>query len=94
MKSKKVLRICENDGKELIGQAPSQSLMMNDSLYSVHMGDTPKPLQIDIREFKNFPVDVRAMRVDWILETFQGKQFLKALHTCEDSDLFKMSALS
>lgn len=49
------------------------------------MGDNPKPLGYDQMTYKNYPVNVQAIRIDWIFDF--GLPFLQALYESDSHDL-------
>lgn len=89
MKSKKILRLTGDQEPQIV--AFSNTLMMSQDIYGQQMGDCPiqHPNNWDV--YKNFPVDVRAIRIDWLLES--GLPFLEALSSSQREDVLDHPAL-
>ena len=45
------------------------------------------------QDYKSYPVEVRALEVNWILNTDQGLQYLQALYTSENLDIFNQDSI-
>ena len=45
------------------------------------------------QEFKSHPVEIRALEVNWILNTDQGNQYLQALYNSENLELFNQDSI-
>ena len=80
MKSKKILRLTGEQNYQI--SAFSSTLMMSQDIYSSQMGDCPSAHPNNRLVYKNYPVSIRALRIDWLLDS--GLPFLKALSSSQN----------
>jgi hypothetical protein len=80
MKSKKILRLTGSQEQEI--QAFSSTLMMSQDIYGSQMGDCPSAHPNNRLMYLNYPVSIRALRIDWLLDS--GLPFLEALSSSKN----------
>jgi hypothetical protein len=85
MAEKKVLRVKEPFNENMIAIASSSSAFIDDNFYKNEFGDNA--------DYKAYPVEVVSLRINWIISTPEGKEFLQAIHQSERLDFYEIRSL-
>lgn len=88
MLDKNILRIKSPQNDSIVAIESSPTLYVDDIFYREKFKeDKENP------KFKAYPVEVIALKIDWIVSTQQGKEFLQALNQSENLDFFEITTL-
>ena len=63
----------------------ARSLYVDDAWFSLNMGVKK---QTKDKNYKNYPVEVKAIKIRWFINSKYGKKFLIKILNNEDSDLY------
>ena len=75
MKEKSVLRVKDAMNESIVAMASSHTLFIDEQFYNKKFGEN-----INDTSLKAFPVEVVCLRIDWIINTQQGQDFLQAIN--------------
>ena len=88
MLDKNILRVKNPLNDSIIAIDSSPTLFVDDIFYREKFKEEKlNP------HFKAYPVDILALKIDWIISTSQGKEFLQALSQSENLDFFDIKTL-
>ena len=88
MKDKKVLRVKKPFNDTIIAMAESHTAFIDDGFYRSRFGEN-----IDDTSMKAFPIEVVCLKIDWIINTQEGKEFLSAINQSERLDYYEIRTL-
>jgi hypothetical protein len=86
MSEKQILKVKSADYERIVRVTDSPGVYIDDRFYHDHMGE-------DTTEKQSFPVNVVAMRIDWILNRPEGRKFLQTILQSNKMDLYEVQSL-
>lgn len=88
MVDKKLLKIKEPINDTIIAMATSHTAYVDDDFFEKKFGeDKENP------EYKVHPVEVLSLKIGWIINTPEGKEFLQAILQGERLDYYEIKSL-
>ena len=85
MQEKKVLRIKQPMNDSIVALATSNTAYIDDDFYKEKFGENLKDEQK-----KAFPVNIVSMKINWIISTQEGKDFLWAILQSERLEYYEI----
>jgi hypothetical protein len=73
--------------ESIIAIASSPTTFIDEDFYRKEFGDLHSP------EYKAYPVNVVSFKINWIISTPEGKEFLQSIHQSERLDFYEIRAL-
>lgn len=88
MKDKKLLKVAEPMNDNIVAMATSHTAYVDDLFFEEKMGeDKTNP------KYKVHPVEVLSLKIGWIINTPEGKEFLQAILMGERLDYYEIKSL-
>ena len=88
MKDKSVLRVKAPLNDRIIAMASSHTLFIDDEFFLKKFGENTNDSSL-----KAFPVEVVCLRIDWIINSQSGQDFLQAINQSERLDFYEIRTL-
>ena len=88
MIEKQILKVRSAEHEKIVRISDSPGVYIDDRFYQNSMGEDKND-----KNNKSFPVNVVAMRIDWILNEPEGIKFLFAILHSDNLDLYEVSSL-
>jgi hypothetical protein len=87
MSQKKVLRVKEPFNDSIIAISSSSTAYIDEDFYYKEFGDKQNA------DYKAYPVNIVSLKINWIISTPEGKEFLQSIHQSERLDFYEIQTL-
>jgi hypothetical protein len=77
MEQKQVIRVVDSYDEKIIGFCDASCIQIDEAFYRNIMKEVPRSEGV---VYKSYPVQIVALRIAWILEQKEGKEFLWAIY--------------
>ena len=76
----------------MVAIADSKCIYLDEKFYRENMKEVQKSKDGQ-ENYKSYAVDIQAMRVNWIINSDDGKKFIESINEVDNLDLFKNKAI-
>jgi len=90
MSEKQFITVAHPDNRDYVKMNVSKTLYVDDNWFAKHMGEDSEGIHGKV---KNYPVEVRAMKIRWFILSQYGEEFLKELLNNENLELYNIPTL-
>ena len=90
MSEKQFITVQHPDNRDYVKMNVSKTLYVDDNWFAKHMGEDSLGIHGKV---KNYPVEVRAMKIRWFILSQYGEEFLKELLNNENLELYNIPTL-
>ena len=89
MERKQVMRVHETFDDKIVRMIGSKTCYTNEDFFKESMKESDETGE----GYSCYPVQVQSLKIDWIINTQHGKEFLEEIRMSENTDIFRITSL-